>query len=74
MSTSNDWSNTKEELTKRLFSENEKDQLEATKAFRNMLSCEQNSLFEAVISTGVITRLVELLKNTTNGDLQVYFL
>lgn len=69
--TLSDWSNIKEEIIKHVFSNNEEDQLNATKKIRKLVSSIPNSPIDAIISSGIIPQLVAFLQNTTNYHLQV---
>merc|ERR1719386_523629 len=46
------------------------DQFQATQQLRKLLSVEQNPPIQEVISTGVVPRVVEFMKDITRTDLQ----
>lgn len=57
-------------LSRLVTSENPQEQFSATQQLRKLLSVEQNPPIQEVIATGVVPRLVELLKDISRPELQ----
>jgi len=57
-------------LSKAVQSDNQQEQFQATQQLRKLLSVEQSPPIQEVIGTGVVPRLVELLKDISRPELQ----
>jgi len=57
-------------LSRTVCSDNQQEQFQATQQLRKLLSVEQNPPIQEVINTGVVPRLVELLKDISRPELQ----
>merc|ERR1719271_1035081 len=57
-------------LARTVGSDNQQDQFQATQQLRKLLSVENNPPIQEVISTGIVPRLVEFLKDISRPELQ----